>query len=271
MGTHKRERSFIQELVCKPLFLLFLSTVFSMSTVWAKKVSDSTKTSKSKLEQILKRAQTKEKYDQEFKEILALGDQTIPELIKHFKNPSNKWQSRWICAQVLGKMGGDESQEALMRGLKDKLFLIRLASVKALTPLQGKGIASALEKMLSDKAMVVRSEAALAIAQRGSTSSVEALTRELFESRNFHRGKSLWVREDILKALGNLKSRTAIPAIVKVLREDERKLRLSACDALSKIEPEIESTKISKEKNKNCWESWILWFEGEKKDTEEVS
>lgn len=222
-------------------------------------------TLKDQVSTILKQSTGKTSFEGEFQTLINLGPKIVPEIISCFNDSSRQWENRFVCAQVLGHFESSQSYEALKKGTQDQLFLIRLAALKGLQKHTHPETAKLIENLLSDKALVVRSEAATILGLRRETRSIERLSQELFEPRNFHREKSLWSREEIIRAFGQIGSSLAVPTLIKTLQEQESNIRQAACQALSQIEPEASVEKAVGDK---CWESWMKWDQCQKNETD---
>ena len=197
-------------------------------------------------------------YPAQLEEIVDLGAKGTPVLVGIFQDASSPWQSRWIAGMALGRLGTAAAREALDRGLSDSLFLVRMASIQALSRTGDPAVAPSLRKALLDSALVVRSAAVESLARIKDRDGVSDLIKELSASRNFHRGRSLWIREQIVNALGTIGEKKAIPTLLAVLRENEMNLRMSACSALAKISPDA-APAIAKATDEKCVETWTRW------------
>jgi HEAT repeat protein len=152
----------------------------------------------------------------------------------------------------------------LVKGLEDPLFLVRLASIQALSETAHPEIASGLRIRISDKAMVVRTAAVDAVARFKDRESVPILIDELMEKRNFHRGQGLWIRNHIVDALGEIGDESAAPTLVKVLKEENLEIRERACGALGRLFPAAPPAKEAT--LESCDAKWIAWFAESKKE-----
>ncbi len=197
-------------------------------------------------------------YPNEFAAILEIGEQAVPTLSDIFLDMRMRWQSRWIAGMGLGRLGGEQSREALTSGLTDPLFLIRMAAVKAMGNMNDMTLAPLMRSTLSDKAMVVRSAAADALGQIQDPGAVPDLVAEFSHDRNFHRGRSLWVREHIIDALGDIGDNQALPTVISALQEKEEKIRKSACLAMYQLIP-TEEPKTKTQSTENCVSQWLEW------------
>lgn len=208
---------------------------------------------------IMSKAPKGKSYEKEFKEILAIGPSAVPSLIDIFKDGRVDWNDRWIAGMALGRHRTPESRKALEKGLKDSFPTIRMGAAKALGYMGDLSAAPTLRKALSDEAMVVRSSVALALGQLKDTNSIDQLSDELMAKRNFNQGKSFWVREDILDALGMIADERALPALQEAIKEKEKNIVLKACAALTKVTPKGAKS-VSHPTGPKCAAAWQAWF-----------
>lgn len=198
-----------------------------------------------------------QEYPKEFRQILQIGPRAIPTLVEIFQDSAALWQSRWIAAMALGRLGGKKASDVLKVGLNDPLFLLRMASAQALGNMGDLSTVPEIRKLLSDRALVVRASVADTLGVLKDRDSVPALIKELSASRNFHRGKSVWIRQTIMKSLGAIGDERAVPALMAALQEKELTIRLEACEALSRITPQAEPAKL--ERKESCVTEWTNW------------
>jgi hypothetical protein len=203
-----------------------------------------------------------DEYPEEFSELVRMADDAVPTLVEIFGDSSQAWQARWMAAMSLGRIGGAAAQDGLKAGLNDSLFLVRMASVTAFGNMGDRALAPMMRKSLDDKALVVRSAAVDALAKLRDLESVPLLMQELSASRNVHRGRSLWIREHIVKALGELGDDKAVPSLVKLLEEKSGDLVQPACDSLARIvvkdPPKLEPNPEA------CAKTWTTWWKAQK-------
>jgi hypothetical protein len=197
-------------------------------------------------------------YPVQLDELVEIGGRGVSTLVGIFEDAAAPWQSRWIAGMALGRLGTLGARQALKKGLTDSLFLVRMASIQALSRMGDASVAPALRKALLDPALVVRSAAVESLERMRDRDSVPDLIKELTSPRNYHRGRSLWIREQIVNALGTLGDQGAIPSLLAVLRENEASLRLSACSALAKISPGA-APAAGRPTDEKCVEKWRQW------------
>ncbi len=170
-----------------------------------------------------------------FNELVSRGEMAVPTLARVFNDLRSGDQENWVAARALGRIGSESSRRALHRGLTSQRIITRLGAVSGLELIASPNSVSDLEKSLFDKAMTVRAASADALAKIGHRKSSLALSKALNLPANFHRGKSHFVRQHIIDALGEIGSIGGIDALIGVLGEREEDLQIAATVALETI------------------------------------
>lgn len=206
---------------------------------------------------------------QDFETLVELGPRAVPALGSVLRDAKSDFDKRWIAARALGKIGGSDSFEHLKYTLeKDRFSMARLAAISALKVLGDKSIVPSMVTALDDDAMVVRSAAADALAHLGDVSVAPALLAALDKEDNFYKGRSLWVRRHIVRALGELESRGSVPRLVEALDDKDGEVGYQAIRSLEKVTRlsfrSPASTKV--EFAKTVTPQWKEWWEENKKD-----
>lgn len=169
-------------------------------------------------------------------------------------------EKRWFATMALARIGGDQTLNKLLNGLKSSAFNVRMASVKGIEILAEQS-ALGYQHLLpplhatleSDKAMVVREAVVDTLANLKSRDSLSLLFAELYKSENFYRGKSLPIRSHVIRALGHIGGEETIPILIRCLNETETALVNDALLSLNPLE-EIPAMTIPQLK-----EQWQLW------------
>jgi HEAT repeat protein len=170
-----------------------------------------------------------------FNQLVAMGSLALPTAAEVFRDPKATDFEAWVAARALGHLGGDGAVNTLLQGLKAKRIITRLGAVSGLEMLKDARAVGALERALFDQAMTVRDSAADALAAIGDRSSHKALSEALNLPANYLQGQSLFVREHIVAALGEVGSIGGIDALVGVLQDDDPRIALAATRSLTKI------------------------------------
>ena len=152
------------------------------------------------------------------------------------------------AAFALGEIGDEKALEPLLKEIKDKNHLVRIKTVKALGLLGNTKAVEALIEAMEDKNAEVRASAALSLGEIGDEKALNALIEK---AENKKEDKD--VRVEAICALGMLKVDSAIPVLIKLMKDSEEDIRGWSADSIGKIgNPEaIEDLKKSMEKEKN--------------------
>jgi HEAT repeat protein len=170
-----------------------------------------------------------------FNRLVAMGGVALPTAASVFRDPNATDYEAWVAARAMGRIGGDGAINTLLGGLKAKRIITRLGAVSGLHILKPDRAVEPLERALFDQAMTVRAAAADALAAIGNRNSHKALSEALNLPGNYLQGQSLFVREHIVHALGDVGSIGGIDALVNVLEDDDPRIALAATKSLTKI------------------------------------
>lgn len=206
---------------------------------------------------------------QDFDTLVELGPRGVPALSAVLSDTGRDFDQRWIAARALGRIGTPDAMEQLKKTVaEDKFSMARLAAISSLKDAGERSAVPILTEALNDDAMVVRSAAADALARLGDVSVVPSLLEALDREDNFYKGKSLWVRRHIVKALGELESRGAVPKLVELIDDQDAEVGYQAIRSLEKC------TRLSfrvpasskQEYAKTAAPKWKEWWEENKSD-----
>ncbi len=170
-----------------------------------------------------------------FDRLVAMGKNALPTLALVYRDPKSSDFENWVSARAMGRIGGDGAVNTLITGLEAKRIIMRLGAVSGLAMLKDERSVSPLEKALFDQAMTVRAAAADALGGLATRTSSKALVESLNLPANYHQGQSLFVREHIVLALGNVGSIGGIDALVGVLEDKDPRIAFAATKSLTQI------------------------------------
>jgi hypothetical protein len=142
------------------------------------------------------------------------GTSAFHPLIKIASDKSNEDPDRYIALMSAAKLGGTESAPALLSFLKDRSWMIRSGTLRALSALLNPNTAEAVLPLLQDPALVVRVEAVEAVKILKPKRAAEALLATLEDHNNYHGGKAQWVPQKALDALVYLKAKDIVPKLL---------------------------------------------------------
>lgn len=219
---------------------------------------------------IIEEAAKKKDFSKEFKEIVAAPESVEKVLIEVLQTSTNRWEERWFCAITLGKRKSPQAKAALLKAVQDELFIVRQAAVQGLSYFDDVDTMAAIRNAMNDTAMVVRSEVVDAITKRNDVGAIDVLQKELYEGRNFQKGRSMWIRPQIIHAFGLLGESSAVDALVKALKDKDELVVTQSCKSLHTL-----SLKHQWEypvKYQDCAQAWTRWYEArnEKSEKKEV-
>lgn len=225
-------------------------------------VTDNSQDLKSYLQQIFKEIKGKKEFRLQIEDVASRGQAIVPSLSEVLHNVQADWQERWFSAMALAHIGGQKAEAELQKGLKDSLFIVRLAAIKGLIKMSSKNLAEQLRPMVQDQAMVVRSEVASSLAKLKDQQAVKPLAAELHREINFYHGRSLPIRGRIVAALGELANKEAIPCLIRELERADKQLHSQTMLALAAIVDKAGFKTKPKELNNS--QSWIDWWQARK-------
>lgn len=166
-------------------------------------------------------------------------------------------QVRWKALTLGSEVGGLESLPELQKSLEHSAWFIRNAALVSIQNLSSQEGQKAAIKLLSDKALVVRSAAVTALDSNLTAQQRAELWGELDADINFRKKESLWVRGQILEKLAQKPMSKEAPLFVKYLQDSDKRLHPSAVAALEKITGRpADNIPNSLNHKINFWQKW---------------
>lgn len=193
-----------------------------------------------------------------FRELVVLGPAAVAELSSIYNNKKSADLEVWVAARAMGRIGGDQAQATLEKGLESKRVMTRLGAVSGLELIGDASAVPALEKALFDAALMVRAAAADALGKLRVKSSALSLNRALNLPENFRGGNSLFVRRHIVDAMALVGSVQSMPALVEALEDQDTKVQDSARKAVETIGGR--SYRVGSSISPEEIESWKKWL-----------
>jgi hypothetical protein len=145
------------------------------------------------------------------------GTSATQPLLSIAKDRRNSDRQRYIALMGAAKLGGPVVAEKIVPLLKDKIWLIRSAALRALSALKNPKTASAVLPLLKDPALLVRSEACEAVKVLKPKGSAQALLSVLHSQDNYRFGKAQWVPQRALAALVVIHDLSVVPQLRPLL------------------------------------------------------
>lgn len=127
------------------------------------------------------------------------------------------------------------SEEIFYRATQDKDCFTRNAGLVALNHRNPERSIAVAEKLLKDKALIVRSAALEIIKKYPHKMNRTLLWKELDQKYNFRSGQSLWIRKDLMIALAETPLKSEKPLFEKLQKDQDLDIRLGATTASLKL------------------------------------
>jgi HEAT repeat protein len=160
-----------------------------------------------------------------------LGHPTLQPLLRALEDEDSA--TRGNAAWALGRQRARQSVAALSRALADPDQSVRNSATFALAELGDRRVVAPLIEMLADPDWQLRSHAADAVSQYAlSEEEKTAVNNVLLQQL---RSSELMQRRTAVYALVWLPHRTAVPALIDALRDDDADIREEAAHALERI------------------------------------
>lgn len=139
-------------------------------------------------------------------------------------DPKMGLQQRWRAITTMGRMNPTRFQKELERALKSKDWFMRNAALIALQTASHDFAVQQSTALLSDPALVVRTQAVRNLIQLDARETEPRLWREIFSPRNFRGTESLWVRAHMAEALAKFTTPGRAKFFQRLLLEPDERL-----------------------------------------------
>lgn len=266
MGRIYRRQSLGFQVLILAVGGIFSATATAAPASVGLKAESKGKPAVSSVQAIVQSAAKKQDFAPELKQIIKIKPAPVTELVTIFQDGNRAWKERWFAGIALSKFQSKESKEALIKGAKDPLSIIRSASMQSLATYGDDDATNkVLQEGLNDSSLLVRDAAVTSLGKIRDRNAVDQLGKELFNQRNYYRGEPLFaIRENIIQALGDIGSMKGIDPLMKVFeKESNPKLQGLVCTSLEKIvKPEV-----SKKELNRCPEYWLSWYKDQNTPT----
>lgn len=167
--------------------------------------------------------------------LLGKGETYYNSFVSIAFNDSQSMNMRWKALMAAAETRGDKATADLMKAGNHSQWYMRNAALVALSevnPAQGQKLA---QKLLKDKALVVRS-AAVEVLQKNPTPEVrDLLWDELNQKYNFKGAQSLWIRHQIVEVLAKSPKDHELKIFANLLSDDDVRVQIPAVSGLEKL------------------------------------
>jgi HEAT repeat protein len=164
------------------------------------------------------------------------GSSAVSPLLGIAADRRNEDTERYMALMGAVKLGGAGTTNAIIPLLKDRSWMLRVASLRALKALRSPEAGTAALSLLRDPALVIRSEAVDAVTELHPKGSEDALLATMERAENYHGGKAAWVPQKALAGLIKLRATSSIHRLQPLLRhEGDPELQLKTVEALESL------------------------------------
>ncbi len=249
--------------ICSFLVLVLLAFTLFVPKIHAAKLKSATKQKSVHYKLLVKiRRDLKSHQKQSFRTLLnswqkKYGVKAVNPLMKLARYKRLPDRDRYIALMSATKIGGKAMAPRIVRFLKDKSWLMRSGSLRALRVLKDRKYGKATLPLLKDKSLIVRNEAVKTIGRLRPKGTVRALIRTLHDPKNYHKGKAQWVPQKALQILVKLKPKAKTAKYLRPLlfKEKDKVFLKQIVRAIEKI------SKMTFPEKMNLNEKIIFWKE----------
>lgn len=176
-------------------------------------------------------------------------------------NKRQPLQMRWQALLALGRLAPKQAHKALVRAVKSKAWYMRNAGILAMSYGDRDQAIQWAKRLLSDKALVVRTGAVQTLDKVGAIEAEDLLWKKLNAPENFRHGKSLWIRKYIARTLSRFAHKGQEGRFIKILADQDVRLHPYAVLALRRITGRalVPHAKSFKEQR----QAWLQWWQSQ--------
>lgn len=195
--------------------------------------------------------------------IKTLGEKGIATLKELAFDNQESLETRWRATTALGQVWPKEALPVLEKALSSDEWFMRNAAMIALTHGSRAKALEWSEKLLDDKALVVRTAAVQAADRINAKELSEKLWARLHAKENFRNNQSLWIRKHIVRTLSKFGRPDDTPKFISLLRTNDSELHPYAVKGLERATGQV----LGGNKTTTYWkkEKWLSWWRDNKK------
>ena len=172
-------------------------------------------------------------------------------------DPTQPLFIRWRAITTIGNVFPEKAYPVLEKALVDSRWFLRNAAILALPSVSKSDAIKWSVKLLDDRALVVRTAAVQTLTKLKAKTAEPILWEKLKSSENYYRGKSLWVRKHIARALGELASSSSLIKFIHLLKDSDERVQKQAILGLERLTGKKLSRRSAPvAEQKVAWENW---------------
>lgn len=144
-------------------------------------------------------------------------------------------QERWSALMQVAQSEKSDRIEILNRAAVDKQWFMRSASLVALQNVQPNLALKTAEKLIQDKALMVRSASVEIMKNHMNQLNRSLLWKELEQKYNFRGSQSLWIRAQIVELLAREPAPAELESFRKLVLDKDAEVQRLAAAVLMKM------------------------------------
>ncbi len=153
-----------------------------------------------------------------------MENHSLPYLRRIVNNKKENMSLRWRALSSLAKIYGRKSLPDLLKASRDSQWYMRNGALVGLAHVDKDQALKLSKRLLQDDAMVVRAAAVNVLAEHGDNRHKELIWKSLNNPKNFHRGRSLWIRKNTARAFLSMAAYGDESKMVKLLGDKDKAL-----------------------------------------------
>lgn len=188
--------------------------------------------------------------------LVGQGQEGYRNLVRLAFDSKRDMRVRWRSLNRLARIGQERSLPELERAAKSEEWFMRGAALVAMQEVvPGKAQVWA-QKLVKDPALVVRSSA-VDILKMFPSNHAEIFWSQLKDRKNFHKGRSLWIRRKLVEALVLQAEKKDTARFIELLEDRDKTLHEPAIAALEKIHgQQLGKVEEPTEYRATYWRDW---------------
>lgn len=150
-------------------------------------------------------------------------------------NEAQPMSVRWKALMAAAEARGSKATPDLIRAGNSSQWFMRNAALIALSEVNADEAQKLAQKLIKDKALVVRSAAVEVLEKSASPEVRDLLWDELNQKYNFKNTHSLWIRHQIVDALAKKPMDSELKVFAGLLSDTDSRVHLSAVRGLERL------------------------------------
>lgn len=163
------------------------------------------------------------------------GEKFYPSFIELAFNESQPMSVRWRALMAAAEAGKAKAMPDILKAGDHKLWYMRNAALVAMNEVSTADAQKLAQKLIKDKALVVRSAAVSVLDKNLSSDQREMLWEELNQKYNFKGKQSLWIRHQIVEMLSVKPVDHEMRVFAELLSDEDARVHMPAVQGLEKL------------------------------------